>query len=117
MGRASKSKEMVEDWLHERVVCESEVCTVLYLKELCATELCVTVSCVKELYVKQLCVTKLCGNVVRGGKEEEEEAAAVYKAEKREPHTMLRGTKPVFCVTLKKSRGLILILKAAQKRQ
>ena len=73
-----EGKEMVQDRLGERAVCESVVCVckfvyvkVLCVKELYVTKLCakdclkeayvyVTKLCVEELGVKESCVTKLC---------------------------------------------------------
>ena len=66
-----EGKEMVQDRLGERAVCDSVVCVckfvyvkVLRVKELYVTKLCKSL-CVKEMYVtklcvKELCVTKLC---------------------------------------------------------
>lgn len=121
MGKAGKITEMLEDRLCARVVCESEVyervvCergVCVCVQELCVQErvvcrrvvcVCVKQLCVKQLYVTELCVwqscvKELCDNVAPGGQEEEDVAAARYRAEKQEPHTMMWGTQAAFNVT------------------
>ena len=73
----------------------------------CARQNCVwQCPCVKELYVKQLCVTKLCGNVVRGGKEEEEEGGSRVQGGKTRTAHNAAGNETGILRHLKKIKRL-----------
>jgi len=123
MGKAGKITEMLEDRLcarvvresevYERVVCERGVCVHVCARVVCARKSCVceTVVCEAVVCHRVVCeraacvrvvfgnvVKELCDNVAPGG-QEEDVAAARYRAEKQEPRTMMWGTQPAFNVT------------------